>query len=272
MNLKINEELEIVSLDQIIGSHDLILMDEPTLTPVSISETLYGVNNFLELGGYCNLIWNSLQRFHEVSKFVLQKEYVKVLKSVQEGLQTYSDVLDGNVRKFQKCRGLKDYQGGKGIKSKQNSKTIRRNRDLDVSKIQRSHNALTFLNNYFRKVQGFVNYTTPYQGNVIPVQKLSGRDFSDINYSFVESALGASLYDDKNVAIVTGHGNVTKILHNTFRLFNESGLFEGANEKIHLYFKTPNLDNSAFRKVEFALQQEDQPCNNKPNYRSCGNL
>ena len=29
MNLKINEELEIVSLDQIIGSHDLILMDEP---------------------------------------------------------------------------------------------------------------------------------------------------------------------------------------------------------------------------------------------------
>ena len=64
MNLKINEELEIVSLDQIIGSHDLILMDEPTLTPVSISETLYGVNNFLELVGYCNLIWNSLQRFN----------------------------------------------------------------------------------------------------------------------------------------------------------------------------------------------------------------
>jgi len=275
VGILIDDYKEKVPLEDIVEKHELVLFDSNVIIPVNtLSDLFYDVNNYLEFGSFYDLLNNAFQSFQSRRDFLNSHENAVFVKGVKDELGNFAVVLSKFLNKFQRCKTNRNYGVHyRDLKHKSNPRTVRRS-NHDISYIQTSHDALAILNNYYLGVQECVQSLNLYEGNRIIIPKLKGKFFSDVNYSIIEAAIGSVFKDHQNVGIVTRNSNLTRILHFTLGYLSHSrqDLFEKANNDITLYFMDPLGIEPVGFKINFELQQENNPCNYEPNNRTGDNL
>jgi hypothetical protein len=279
MDIQLDGVKEKIPLEEIVTRHDLVFVDTTVISSDhNLSKLLYDVNNFLELGTLFETISQSFRGFQYRRSFLDSNDHLAFSFGVIEETQAYAKVLKGYVEKFQRCRGNKDFNyhaknSRKKPTSFKNMRTIT-DKALNISNIQNSHDSLALLNSYFLQVQALTESLVPYEGPVVYLARHKGRDYSDVNYDVVGSAIGSTLKDGTNVAVLSGNSNVLGVLHFTLGSYAnfDPEKFREVNDGITSYFLSPNFQEHCGTQMEFTLQQEDNPCNNEPDHRPYSHL